>query len=139
MTPTPTPTPVTCDPSTPVYEIPSGTYTAEQIISVLLDPIDESKVCCKRPTDIRGSATFVIDLDKLEHPDDARKDNFGRWIHSGSHTTPFKAWLNEIGDVEFKRVDKEDAGVNVQYLRRINSYHPSDHTCKRLLGFITGM
>ena len=26
--------------------------------------------------------------------------------------------------------------MNVQYLRRIDSYHPSDHTCKRLLGFI---
>ena len=53
------PTPATCDPSTPVFEIPSCTYTAEQIISILLEPIDESKVCCKRPTDIRGSATFV--------------------------------------------------------------------------------
>ena len=71
----------------------------------------------------------MIDLDKLEHPDDARKDNFGRWIHSGSHTTPFQAWLNEI-DVEFQRADKEDAGVIV---RRINSYHPSEYTCKRLL------
>lgn len=48
----------------------------------------------------------MIDLDELEHSDDARKDNFGRWIHSGSHTIPFKAWLNEIGDVEFERADK---------------------------------
>ena len=36
------PTPATCDPSTPVFEIPLCTYTAEQIISILLEPIDES-------------------------------------------------------------------------------------------------
>lgn len=109
---------------------------------MLLDPGDASLICKQRPTDIKQSSTFVIDLDKLEHPDDAKRDNFGKWNQSGSHTIPFQAWFSESGVFCFKRPETK-AGLSsqssdVQYLRRIHYNHPSDLRCKRMLAFITG-
>jgi len=78
------------NPDCPVYDLPSSQYSAEKILSMLLDP-DELKVCSQLPTSITGSATFVIDLDKMVHPDDAKEDKFGKLIHIGSHTFAFRS------------------------------------------------
>ena len=126
-----------CNPDCPVYDVPSSQYSVEKILNMLLDP-DESKVCSQRPTGTIGSATFVIDLDKLAHPDDAKKDNFGKWSHSRSHTFAFRSWFSDEGVIEIERVDKDCTASDVQYLRRIHSYHPSDSACKRMLAFVTG-
>ena len=106
---------------------------------MLLDPGDKTLICQERPVDIHSSATFRIDLDKLEHPDDAKRDNFGRWNHCGSHTVPFQALFTEEGDVKIKRVSGDNIPDDVQYLRRVHYNHPSDSRCKRMLAFITGM
>ena len=129
--------PTMYNPDCPVYDVPSGQYSVESILSMLLEP-DESKVCSQRPTNITGSSTFILDLDKLAHPDDAKKDNFGKWSHSGSHTVAFRSWFADEGEVRIERVDKDCTASDVQYLRRIHSYHPSDSTCKRMLAFVTG-
>lgn len=121
----------------PIYDIPKAQYSAETVISMLLDP-DDTKICSERPTTITQSSTFVINLDSLEHPDDAKKDNFGKWVHSGSHTIPFKSWFSEDGAVMFERLQPGSTGPDVQFLHRINSYHPSNSSCKRMLAFITG-
>ena len=125
------------NPNAPVYDIPKVQYSAEMVIRMLLDP-DMAKICSERPTNITHSSAFVIDLDKLEHPDDAKKDNFGKWVHSGSHSIPFKAWFAEDGGVEFERLEPGSTGPDVQLLRRINAYHPPNSSCKRMLAFITG-
>ena len=59
--------------NTPVFHIPISQYSVEKIISMMLEPCAKSLICNERPTDIRSSATFVIDLEKLQHPDDAKK------------------------------------------------------------------
>lgn len=130
------------NPNTPLFDIPKTQYTVEKIINMLLDPGNPDLVCKERPTDIKQSSTFVIDLDKLQHPDDAKHDNFGKWIQSGSHTIPFQAWFTDEGLLHFKRLTSLKAGhteFDVQYLRRIHYYHPSDSRCKRMLAFITGI
>lgn len=53
-----------------MFDIPTTQYGVEKIINMLLDPGDPALICKARPTNIQQSATFVIDLDKLEHPDD---------------------------------------------------------------------
>ena len=95
-----------CNTDCPVYDVPSSQYSVEKFLNMLLDP-NESKVCCQRPTGITGSATFVIDLDKPAHLDDAKKDNFGKWRHSGSHTFAFRSWFSNEGAIEIERVDKD--------------------------------
>ena len=39
----------------------------------------------------------------LKHPDDVRKDFFGKWIHSGSHPFTFKATIQKDGDVNVEK------------------------------------
>jgi len=125
--------------NTPVFDVPISQYSVEKIISMMLEPCAKSLICSERPTDIHSSATFVIDLEKLQHPDDAKRDNFGKWNPSGSHTVPFKAWYNEEGDVQIERLPSHTSGPDVQYLRRMHYIHPSDSRCKRMLAFITGL
>ena len=85
------------DPNAPVFKVPKSQYSAEKIITMLLDPGDEALICTKCPTNICKSSTFKIDLDKLQHPDDAKKDNFEKWTDGGSHTILFRAWFTESG------------------------------------------
>ena len=127
------------NPNAPLFDIPKTQYTIEKIINMLLDPSDKSLICKERPIDIKKSSTFVIDLDQLEHPDDAKRDNFGKWNHSGSHTVPFQAWFTEEGILCSKRLKADSTKAGVQYLRRVHYNHPSDSRCKRMLAFITGM
>lgn len=61
-------------------------YAAEQILHILLDPeIPVSKICTRRPTNVVKSATYVIDISKLAHPNVVKNNNFGTWKYSGSH------------------------------------------------------
>ena len=129
----------TSHPETPIYEFPTQQYSVDDLISMLLDQQDKSLICTKRPTDIKFSGTFLIDLDSLQHPDDAKRDNFGKWKQSGSHTIPFQAWYSEEGKLCVKHLhDKVGGETDIQYIRRLHYYHPADNECKRMLAFITG-
>ena len=88
-------------------------------------------------TDVTESSTSVVDLDQLEHPDDVKKDVFGRWNYSGSHVFHYRA----SSDMEFEKVSP---GANrnwgdVFQLRHIHCRHPSNSQFQRLLAFITGI
>ena len=121
------------------YENPPEKYLAETILKILLNPsISMSKVCSTWPIeDIETSSTFVVDITKLKHPDDVRKDYFGKWVHSGSHPVPFKATVNEDGGVEVEKCAPGASG-EVFYLRRLHCYHPSNSNFRRLLAFVSG-
>ena len=85
------------------------------------------------------SATFVVDLESLQHPDDIKKDDFGKWIYSGSHSVSYAAYQTNR-KLDFERLTgttSSDAG-NVFQLRRINCKHPANSQCQRLLAFVTG-
>ena len=121
------------------YENPPEKYLAETILKILLNPnISRRNVCSTWPIeDIETSSSFVVDITKLKHPDDVRKDYFGKWIHSGSHPVPFKAVINEDGGVEVEKCAPGATG-EVFYLRRLNCYHPSNSNFRRLLAFVSG-
>ena len=109
----------------PVYEIPPPSYSAEQILRILLNPnIDGSKICHTRPTNVSKSSTFVVNITNLGHPDDIKKDSFGKWNHSGSHTVPFRASILDDGYVDLEKCAPGASGSNVYYLRRLYSVHP---------------
>ena len=57
------------------FEIPPPKYSVECILKLLLDSnIDQSRVCRIWPVSgVQSSATFVVDVTSLKHPDDVRK------------------------------------------------------------------
>jgi len=106
------------------------------IFKILLNPkLDYDRVCSVWPVVVKSSSTFVIDVTKLKHPDDVRRDFFGRWIHSGSHPIPFKAKVTE-DDMELECCAATGEGY---YLRRLHCNHPSNSSFRRLLTFVSGM
>lgn len=122
------------------FESPPPKYSAESILKLLLDPnIDRCRVCCSWPVSgVTSNATFVVDITSLKHPDDVRKDFFGKWIHSGSHPFTFKATIEKDGDVFVEKCAPGASG-NVFYLRRLHCYHPSNTDFRRMLAFVSGM
>ena len=53
---------------------------------------------------INQSATYVVDLDCLEHPDDIKKDDFGKWNYSGSHVLHYQMGKTPGGKLVLERV-----------------------------------
>ncbi len=129
-----------CSSGVPIYEVPAKSYTGERILEILLDEtIDLEKVCHEQPTQITKSSTFVVNMNSLKHPDDVKKDEFGKWCYSGSHSQVYQAWASDDDDVEYKKVNKADCGENTFILRRINCKHPTSSQLQRLLAFVTGL
>lgn len=123
----------------PVYETPPPKYSAETILKILLDPsLPATKVCSVRPTNIVKSCSYVIDISKLEHPDDVKSDNFGTWKHSGSHPQVYRVQMESDGYLHVEKGAPGATGNDVVYLRRLHSVHPSNRNFKRLIAFISG-
>ena len=112
------------------YEYPSPMYGAETLMKMLLSPkIDCSKICTTWPLQVSHSATFIVDITQLKHPDDVKKDFFGKWQHSGSHPIPFMTRFDSTSDVHVEKCAPGARGSNVFYLRRLHSVHPSNSEC----------
>ena len=76
------------------------------MLELLLNPqINRNRVCCVWPVpEINASSLFIVDMTKLKHPDDVKKDFFGKWIHSGSHTFTFKAKMAKFSSKNVRQV-----------------------------------
>ena len=98
--------------------------------------INADRICKECPTGINHLATFVVDLNKLRHPDDIKKDEFGKWNYSGSHCVLYSTW-KDGKDFQFKRVDShnsnQESNKNIVQLRRVRCTHPSNQVCLFLL------
>ena len=81
----------------PVYEIPPPKYTAERILKILLDPEIDEKICNDKPSNVSTSATYVVNIANLKHPDDVKKDEFGIWNYSGSHPQVYRVYHKKEG------------------------------------------
>lgn len=68
----------------PIFEQPPPKYSTHRIMEILLNPnMNKSLVTHDRPLQVEKSSTFVVDLTSLKHPDDVKKDMYGRWDYSG--------------------------------------------------------
>ena len=122
-----------------MYEYPPPKYSAECILKILLDPeIDEHKICNKKPCNIMESATYVVDMRALQHPDDIKKDQFGIWNYSGSHPQAYRVYHKEGGYISVEKRGSGATGSSVVYLRRLHCTHPSNAEFKRLICFLSG-
>ena len=87
---------------------------------------------------ITESSTFVVDLNSLKHPNDVKKDEFGKWHYNGSHVVSYAAWKSQSSSkLQFERASCNGTESTFQ-LRRIRCRHPSNPQFQRLLAFVTG-
>lgn len=124
----------------PIFEKPPPKYSAYRIMEMLLDPnVDQSRIARKRPLEVQFSSTFLVDVRNLAHQDDIKKDMYGRWIHSGSHTDVFLCSFGKKGKVHIEKAAQGARGKNVFYLQRLHSVHPSNSSFQRVLALLFGM
>lgn len=122
-----------------MFETPPPKYPADALLKIMLqEDIPSERICSERPILIDRSATYLIDITKLQHPDDVKNDAFGKWEHLGSHNTLFRTWKNDDGDFQAEKCSPGASGQNVFHLRRLYSRHPSNSECRRILAFVTG-
>ena len=122
----------------PIFEIPPSKYYAHRIMEILLDPnIDNSKIAKQRPLQTQCSATFIVDVTHLAHPDDIKKDMYGKWLYKGYHTDVFRCTLDQNNKVCVEKAAPGASGSNVYYLRRLHSVHPSNKGFRRIVTIIS--
>lgn len=85
------------------------------------------------------SSTFVVDITKLLHPDDVKKDMYGKWLHKGSHTDVFRCSFDDGNKVFVEKAAPGATGDNVFFLKRLHSVHPSNKHFRRLVAVIYGV
>ena len=90
------------------------------------------------PVQVTTSATYVVDVTKLSHLDDVKKDIFGVWYHSGSHPQACRVYIEEDDYVTVEKCAPGAQGENVVYLRRLHSVHPSNNQFKWMIAFVSG-
>ena len=109
-------------------------------MEILLDPnIDGNKIAEQRPLQTQCSATFVVDVTHLAHPDDIKKDMYGKWLYKGSHTDVFRCTFDQDNKVCVEKAAPGASGSNIYYLRRLHSVHPSNKGFRRIVAIIFGM
>ena len=124
----------------PIFEKPPPKYTAYRIVHTLLNTkLDERRIAKKRPLEAPFNCTFVVDLSNLSHADDIKKDMYGKWLHSGSHSDIFLCSYSSDGCVMIEKAAPGASGNNVYSLRRLHSVHPSNIEFRRVLAFLFGM
>ena len=96
--------------------------------------VADEKVCKTKPSRIKKSATYVVDVSGLDSMEDIKKDEFGVWNYSGSHPKAYK--VNE--DMSLVNVSTSAKGSNVVLLRRLHCTHPSNPAFKRLICSLSG-
>ncbi len=122
-----------------VYEIPPTKYSAMRIMEILLDPsIGKEKVAYKRPIEVKSSSTFVIDITRLAHPEDVKKDAYGHWICTGSHTDVYRCSIDLNQQTHIEKAAPGATGTSVYTLRRLHFVHPSHKEFRRILAFVHG-
>ena len=82
------------------YESPPPKYSSEDLLKILLSPKDKERVCRTWPVSgIETTSSFIVDIQALKHPDDVKKDFFGKWMYSGSPTSTYKTIVEENGEI----------------------------------------
>ena len=123
----------------PIFEEPPAKYYAFRIMQILLNPkIDEDRIAKQRPLQTHCSSTFVVDITQLSHPDDIKKDMYGKWLYKGSHTDVFRCSFDDDNKVLVEKAAPGASGPNIYYLRRLHSVHPSNKGFRRIVAIIFG-
>ena len=108
-----------------MYENPPPKYSAEYILKILLNPeIDKRKICNEKPCNVTESATYVVNMWNLQHPNDIKKDQFGIWNYSGSHPQAYRVYNKEGGYMSVEKCGSGATGPSIVYFAKATLYSP---------------
>ena len=50
---------------------------------------------------------------EITHPEDVKKDNFGKWKHLGFHNTPYHVRFDDKGEIELEKCAPGASGNDI--------------------------
>ena len=130
------------DEGLPVYEWLSSKskrlYSPEQLFKILLDPKLQSSdvLCSKVPTSISSSVVFIVDVNKLDDPNDLLCDDMGVWrnnrVDRGGYVVSMSG--EQVNTVEKSLSNEEGAYI----LKRVYRVHGTNNRLKKLTVCVYG-
>ena len=114
------------DEDLPVYERLSSKskrlYSPEQLLKILLNSnLQSSNVLCgKVPTSVSSSVVFVVDVNKLDDPNDLLCDNMGVWRNNGVDSIRYLVSLSngQVSTME-KSFSSDEAAYTLKCVYRV--------------------
>jgi len=126
----------------PVYEHLSSKskqlYSPEQLFKILLNPKLQSPdvLCNKVPTSISNSVVFIVDVNKLEDPNDIFCDDMGVWrnnrVDRGGYVVSMSS--GQVNAMEKSLSNEEGTYI----LERVYRVHGTNNGLKKLIVCVYG-
>lgn len=117
-------------------------YSVEDIVKLLLHPdLKHSKfVATKVPTMISNSVSFIVNLDRLEVPDDILSDDMGVWKNNGTDKTYVNVTFEDSAVRKVMKSSPKDVqSTNTYMVKRVYRIHGTDKSLRKTTAFIYGM
>ena len=68
----------------PIFEQTTDHYTAKGIIELLLDKsLPHAVIATSQPVSVQDNLVFIVDISKLDRPEDIRAGDLGSWTCNG--------------------------------------------------------
>ena len=120
-------------PMTPIYDCSVRSYTALDILDIIIGGVPNEKLCTKKPTCVRTTASFVIDLNAVQLSDIKADDN-GSWVTSNPRRT-YEIEMHE-GHVVVAVPVQVSSSSNCYTLCRQYGTHKGTSDFRRILAFV---
>ena len=131
------------DEDLPVYERLSSKsrrlYSTEQLFEILLNSKLQSSnvLCSKVPTSVSSNVVFVVDVNKLDDPNDLLCDDMGVWRNNGVDNVRY---LISLSNGQISTIEKSFSSDEAAYtLKRVYRVHGTNAGLKKLTVYIYGM
>lgn len=114
------------DKSVPIFSRRTH-YNYSEAIEILLSK-HKDRVCVKHPIAVEENASFLVDLDKLDHVDDIKSDDCGHWKHNGRKTIKVAVWStkSKISVVSTSKKAKSPPDENSRLYTLSRVYYVND-------------
>ena len=130
------------DPETrkiPILARPLQGLSVTQPFQLMVGIVPGKSVCHKKPTGVRYSSVFVVDLSCVSCLDDLRADDNGVWVHGGKprrkYSVEFDEDTNAVLDAKLVQ-DTSTRGTNVFTLVRLYHRHKSTPEFQRRISYV---
>ena len=114
-------------------------YSPEQLLKILLNSnLQSSNVLCgKVPTSVSSNVVFVVDVNKLDDPNDLLCDDTGVWRNNGVDSVHY---LVSLSNGQASTLEKSFSSDEAAYtLKRVYRVHGTNPGLKKLTVYIYGM
>ena len=121
----------------PIFEKTNTHYSAKRIVEILVDKtLPNRNIATSQPVCVEDNLVFVVDLSKLDSPDDIKADDLGSWTCNGKRMMCCEV---ENGEVTETFLSKRRRGPHSYTLIKRYYKHATAGDFKKIIAELIGM